>query len=97
MDDGTGRPTVRSLLDSPLEPPRVFSLEAACARIAARPLDATLTEMRQAIALPVTGEGRRRLHVLVSTLYHRAGAPLTLTKELRAGIEAAQTAQHTEE
>ena len=92
----TGIPlTVRALLDDPLRLPRMYSLEEACARIAGLPLDPTLTEMRQVIAQSITGEGCRRLHVLVSTLYHLAGAPLALTEELRAEIEAARTAQRT--
>jgi hypothetical protein len=91
------QPTVRALLDDPLRLPRMYSLEAACARIADLPLDPTLAEMRQVIAQPITGEGCRRLHVLVSTLYHRAGASLALTEDLRAEIEAARTAQHIEE
>lgn len=89
--------TVRDLLDTPLDAPRVRSLEAACDQLAARPLEDTIAELRTAVAQPVTGEGGRRLHVLVSTLYHRAGASLELTKSLRAEIEAAQTAEHTEE
>ncbi|BBB01124.1 hypothetical protein RVR_8381 [Actinacidiphila reveromycinica] len=83
--------TVRHLLDDTLRLPRVPSLEAVCARIADRPLSVTLAELRQVVAEPVTGEGGRRLHVLVSTLYHRAGASLARTEELRASIHAAQT------
>ncbi|WP_405785119.1 hypothetical protein OG565_05495 [Streptomyces sp. NBC_00138] len=73
--------------------PRVPSLEAACVRVAARPLDEVLADLRQIVAQPVTGETCRRLHVLVSTLYHchRTGVPLGLTEELRAAIQAAQT------
>lgn len=89
------RPTVRGLLDGPLSVPRVQSLETACARLATRPLADTLADLRRVIARPpVTGEECRRLHVLVSTLYHRAGVPLSLTEQLRAEIEAAQTVQH---
>jgi hypothetical protein len=89
MDNGTGvQPTVRGLLDTPLRLPRVLSLESACARLAARPLDANLSELRQAVRQPLSGEGRRRLHVFISTLYHRADAPLALTEQLRIEIEA---------
>ncbi|WP_433888711.1 hypothetical protein [Streptomyces sp. CA-111067] len=77
--------------------PRVRSLEAACGRIADRPLAGTLAELRQALTGPITGEARRRLHVLVSTPYHRAGASLPLTEKPRAEIEAAPNPQHTEE
>jgi hypothetical protein len=91
MADQPRGPTVRDLLDDSLHSPRVRSLEAACADLAARPLDGTLAELRQAVALPVTGEACRRLHVLVSTLYHHAGAPPSLTEQLRAEIETAKS------
>jgi hypothetical protein len=64
-------------------------LEAACDAIAGRPLTLTLAEIRRALDGSLDGESKRRLHVLVSTLYHRAGATLALTEELRAAIEAA--------
>ena len=89
--------TVRDLLEDPLPLPRVQSLEESCVRIAGRPLDVTLAEIRQALRGPVSGESRRRLHVLVSTLYHRAGASLDLTIALRTEIEAAPAAPPTEE
>ncbi|WP_329369776.1 hypothetical protein OG896_28100 [Streptomyces sp. NBC_00669] len=91
------RSAVGRLLDAELRIPRVRSLEAACAELAARPLDVTLAEIRQALEGQVGGEGRRRLHVLVSTLYHRAGASLDLTIALRTEIEAAPAAPPTEE
>jgi hypothetical protein len=76
----------------------VQSLEEDCARIAASPLADTLADLRGVVARPVTGEECRRLHVLVSTLYHRADAPLSLTEELRAEIETAKSRHHhTEE
>lgn len=93
MSESTGiRHPVRELLDGPLDPPRVRSLETACARIAARPLDQVLAELRQVIAQPIGGEACRRAHVLISTIYHRhrEHVPLRLTEELRAGIQAAQ-------
>jgi hypothetical protein len=68
----------------------VGSLEAACAELAARPLDVTLAELEGVLAGPVTGEAGWRLHVLVSALYHHAGASLPLTERLRARIQAAQ-------
>lgn len=91
------KPTVRDILDDSLHTPRVRSLEAACARIAERPLDRTLAELRQVIAEPVTSEASWRLHVLVSTLYHRAGVALDLTIALRGEIETAHAAQPAKE
>ncbi len=89
------RSAVGRLLDEELSAPRVGSLEAACDIIAGRPLTVTLGEIRRALDGPLDGEGKRRLHVLVSTLYHRAGATLALTEELRAAIEAAPAAPST--
>lgn len=86
-----GPPTVRGLLDARLREPRVPSLEGAAARIAALPLDTTVAAIRDTLTAAVTGEDCRRLHVLVSTLYHRAGAPLGLTAELCDAIETART------
>lgn len=93
MHERTGiRLTVRGLLDAPLRTPRVRSLEQACDRLAAQPLAETLADLRQVTANPITTESCRRLHVLISALYHRAGAPLALTEELRAEAEAAKAA-----
>ncbi|BBA97180.1 hypothetical protein RVR_2807 [Actinacidiphila reveromycinica] len=89
--------SVHDLLADPLPLPRVRTLEVFCAGLAGRPLEVTLAELRRALLGPVSGESRRRLHVLVSTLYHRAGAPLDLTIELRGDIEAAPTVTFTEE
>jgi len=84
--------TVRSLLDEPLRSPRVPSLESACAELAACPLDDTLADLDRVLSGPVSGEAGWRLQVLVSALYHHAGASLPLTEELRARIQAAQAA-----
>ena len=92
----TASGAVRTLLDALLREPRVRSLEAEAARVASRPLDATVADLRSALRQPVTGEDCRRLHVLVSTLYHRAQAPLDLTEELRAAIEKARTTTREE-
>lgn len=83
--------TVRHLLDAPLREPRVTSLEAEAVRIAARPLDEAVADLRCALTVPVTGEDCYRLHVLVSTLHHRASAGLGLTEALREEIETART------
>ena len=90
MSETTGiRASVRGLLDSQLPLPRMQTLESACALVAARPLDVTLAELREVVALPLDNEAKRRLHILVSTLYHCAGATLLLTEQLRSEISAA--------
>jgi hypothetical protein len=88
--------SVRALLTEALREPRVHSLEAAAALLAAHPLAEVEGDLRTVLAMPVTGEDCRRLHVLVSTLYHRAGASLALTTELQAAIEAARTSAREE-
>lgn len=88
----TGAPTVRGLLDAKLRDPRVRSLETEVTRVADRPLRDTVADLRTTLSEPITSEDCRRLHVLISTLYHRAGADLTLTEELRAAIETARAA-----
>ncbi len=102
MHDATGDTaarvaTVHDLLATDLRMPRVRSLERACSDLAARPLAEVITELADALTGPLGTDDRRRLHVLVSTLYHHAGAPLRLTTELRAAIEATDTHHHTEE
>jgi hypothetical protein len=92
----TDRITVRSLLERKLRTPRVSSLESACAQLAARPLDDTLTDLDRVLCGPVSGEAGWRLQVLVSALYHHAGASLPLTEELRARIQAAQATTEKE-
>jgi hypothetical protein len=88
----TERLTVRALLDKELRVPRVPSLESDCVQVAARPLAQTLADLDAVLAEPVSGEAGWRLQVLVSALYHHAGASLPLTEELRARIQAAQAA-----
>lgn len=90
------RVTVRGLLTADLRMPRVHSLERACGALAARPLREILAELHDALTRPLGADDRRRLHVLVSHLYHHAGASLHLTTDLRAAIEATDT-HHTEE
>ncbi|SDN63869.1 hypothetical protein SAMN05216259_10527 [Actinacidiphila guanduensis] len=81
---------MRALLERELRSPRVPSLETACARLADRPLDDTLADLDDVLSGPVTVEAGWRLQVLVSALYHHAGASLPLTEELRARIHTAQ-------
>jgi len=87
-----GSPTVRGLLDARLREPRVRSLEDEVARFTGRPLDDTVAELRQVTAGPLDVEACRRLHVLISYLYHHCGAPFALTTNLRHEVN---TALHT--
>lgn len=83
--------SVQRLLQQPLGLPRVPALEAACIAVAtARPLWQTLTDLRQVLAGSLPADAGWRLQVLVSALYHHAGASLELTESLRAQVQAAQ-------
>lgn len=97
MQQSTARQlSVGHLLDAHLSLPRVGSLEAACTELAGRPLDITVAELDLVLSSPVTGEAGWRLQVLVSALYHHAGASLPLTERLRARIQAAQATTEKE-
>jgi hypothetical protein len=87
-----GSPTVRSLLDMRLREPRVRFLEDEVARFAGKPLDDIIAELRQVTASPLDAEAWRRLHILISYLYHRCGASLALITNLRHEVN---TALHT--
>src|SRR5882757_8671477 len=64
------RLTVARLLAAELREPRVRFLEDEVARFAGKPLADTVAELRQVITSPLGAEAGRRLHVLVSYLYH---------------------------
>lgn len=83
--------SVRALLEQELRTARVSRLEMACIAVADQPLDTILAELDQILAHPLPGEAGWRLQVLVSVLYHHAGATLALTRDLRARIQAAQS------
>ncbi len=87
--------SVRELLDSGLRPhTRLADLEALVAAFAARPLDTTVRDLRDVLKTRrITMEDHRRLHVLISTLYHQAGAGLTLSHALR--VEVTDALNHT--
>ena len=88
----TAARTVRGLLDEQLRTPRVHHLETACVAVATtRSLPQLLAELDQVLAEPLPSESGWRLEVLVSVLYHHAGATLALTRTLRARIQAAQS------
>jgi hypothetical protein len=83
--------SVRRLLDAELRRfQRLADLEARVAAFAAWPLDATITDLRDVLATRlISMEDHRRLHVLVSGLYHQAGADLPLVNQLRAEVATA--------
>lgn len=100
MADSTAvRPTVRGLLNSRLREPRVRFLEAAVAEVSARPLPETVAEIRAVLAeqTPISPEECRRLHVLISSLYHHSGASLELTTVLRHEVSSALNTHHPKE
>jgi hypothetical protein len=84
--------TIEQFLDRPLSPlGGVPELTQLTAQIAAQPLEETVADLRRVIkARAVTIEDQRRLHVLISELYHRCtDADLDLVGRLRAEIVAA--------
>ena len=64
-------------------------LEDEAARFAGKPLDDTVAELRQVTAEPLDPERCRRLHVLISHLYHHCGASFALTTSLRHEVNNA--------
>jgi hypothetical protein len=82
--------SVRQLLDGELRPhTRLHHLTTLTGALAAAPLDETVADLRAALKGRITMEDHRRLHVLISTLYHQAGAGLALSDALRAEVTAA--------
>jgi hypothetical protein len=84
--------TIAQFLDRPLSPlGGVPELTQLTAEIAAQPLHETVTDLRRVIKARAVGiEDQRRLHVLISELYHRCPeADLTLVGRLRAEVTAA--------
>lgn len=75
-------------------------LEAAAAELSARPLPETVADIREVLTgpTPISPDECRRLHVLISSLYHHAGASLELTTVLRHEVSSAlRTQRPTEE
>lgn len=89
--------SVRRLLDSDLRPyRRVADLEALAATAAAGLLTDTVRDLRTVLASRrIGGEDHRRLHVLISTLYHQADAAFTLVNELRGEVDTALSVGRT--
>jgi hypothetical protein len=75
---------VREFLDAELDPMhRAADLERLAARFTGQPLADTVGDLRQTLAQGIDREQFRRLHILISHLYHACGADLQLTRELR--------------
>jgi hypothetical protein len=95
--------SVGEFLDRPLgRVARLQELTSAMADVTARPLDVTIDDLRMVIKTRRIGiEDQRRLHVLISGLYHRNGASHALVHELRAEVldafNASRTAGNREE
>jgi len=96
--------TIRGFLDARLGSyDRQRELDALCARFTDRALHDTVADLREVLAgPPIDMEAHRRLHVLISYLYHACGAEVALTDALRAEVAhslAARTAgpAHPEE
>jgi hypothetical protein len=88
------RPTVAGLLAAELREPRVRFLEDEVSRFAGMPLEATVSELRQVTTSHLDAEACRRLHVLVSYLYHHCGASFALTTTLQREVNAALSTLH---
>jgi hypothetical protein len=63
-------------------------LQELCGRFTAQPLDATVAGLREALADPIDVEDYRRLHVLISHLYHACAASIPCTERLRDEVNA---------
>lgn len=84
--------TVRDFLDANLaQSRRTRDLEDHAARFTGQPLDATVASLRTVLADSIGIEDYRRLHVLISHLYHWCGASIPLTATLRAEVNEALT------
>ncbi|WP_031523125.1 hypothetical protein [Streptomyces sp. NRRL F-5123] len=84
----TARPyTVREYLHAPLAPGRrTAHLGELTVLVSARPLEATVADLRTALRAGIDIEAHRRLHILISHLYHRHGATIPETRRLRAEV-----------
>jgi hypothetical protein len=83
----TGPYTVREFLAADLAPARrMAALQELCEKFTGEPLDVTTASLRDALADRIGMEDFRRLHILISHLYHACGASIPLTTELRAEV-----------
>lgn len=79
--------TVREFLDAPLAPGRrAAHLGELAELVSARPLDHTVADLRATLRAGVDIEGHRRLHILISHLYHQHGATIPATRRLRTQV-----------
>ncbi|MGW5352168.1 hypothetical protein ACWERV_16865 [Streptomyces sp. NPDC004031] len=84
--------TVREYLDAPLrQTQRTADLEALTRRFAGQPLPGTVADLRAALREGIGMEDFRRLHILISQLYHQCNASIPLTRCLRAEVSRALT------
>ncbi|WUH94480.1 hypothetical protein OG900_32990 [Streptomyces sp. NBC_00433] len=79
--------TVREFLDADLDRlRRASNLEALTARFTGQPLPETVANLRAALVDGIGMEDFRRLHILISHLYHHCGAGFQLTADLFAEV-----------
>ena len=83
----TPRYAVREFLDADLDRlRRASNLEALTARFTGQPLVETVADLRAALVDGIGMEDFRRLHILISHLYHQCGAGFQLTADLFAEV-----------
>lgn len=88
--------TVREFLDASLnQTHRAAELESLTQRFTGQPLADTVTGLRHALGGGISTEQARRLHILISHLYHRCNADFPLTTNLRAEVGQALTRRGT--
>ncbi|MEE4541025.1 hypothetical protein V2S66_03455 [Streptomyces sp. V4-01] len=96
MDERTGVLTVQDFLDEHLSPSRrIHHLEELCGQFTAQPLDSTLLSLRAVLVHRIGLEDYRRLHVLISHLYHSCGASIPQTTVLRSEVNRAVARRET--
>lgn len=79
---------MRGLLNAPLAASRRKEhLEEMCGQFI-YPLHVTVASLRSALNDPVSMEDYRRLHILISHLYHQRGASIPLITQLRAEVNS---------
>jgi hypothetical protein len=92
----TGPYTVREFLDADLDRlRRAADLEGLVGRFTGQPLTDTATDLRGVLAGGIDMEQFRRLHILISHLYHSCGAGIPLTNKLRDEVGQALTRSTT--
>lgn len=88
MSTADGTPTVRALLA--VTHLRDSSMHKELAPFTGRPLKETIADLRHVLGQRrIDLEEYRRLHILISHLYHRCGADIPQTVALRAEVNRA--------